>query len=362
MISKSPHFQAALNEIDPDQVRRNVLASAGPGGTHKHSCGHFGKSTTTIFQNRQLGAELHRNTGAFHLRRFTSELGNTGSHLRGFFGTYYGYRREAIANLNIWRCVKKDCKAILTTNEDDALIIGEKNIHNHDPESEEDILRLELKMKSRKRALVEKNEPPSKVIIKEVTEMASENQDFISAADTKAIRQAVYRERRKIYPTLPKSLMEAQESIEKVGFLSSAGENMVCLNDKVSGIVLFGSKSGLKCLCDGTELFGDGTFNYAAAFFTQMYTLHACIKGVYVPCVYTLLPSKEKKIYLQMFKSIVDACKEEGFTLKPTSLNLDFESAVHDYAREVWPTINIKGCLFHLGQNWWRQIQKLGLI
>ncbi|GFS05574.1 hypothetical protein ElyMa_006523800 [Elysia marginata] len=219
---------------------------------------------------------------------------------------------------------------------------------------EEDLLRLELKMKSRKRALVE-NEPPSKVIIKEVTEMASENQDFISAADTKAIRQAVYRERRKIYSALPKSLMEVQESIEKVGFLSSAGENMVCLNDKVSGIVLFGCKSGLKCLCDGTELFGDGTFKYAAAFFTQMYTLHACIKGVYVSCVYILLPSKEKKIYLQMFKSIVDACKEEGFTLQPTSLNLDFESAVHDAAREVWPTINIKGCLLTGGDkfpNW----------
>ncbi|GFS27438.1 ketoisovalerate oxidoreductase subunit vorD [Elysia marginata] len=189
--------------------------------------------------------------GAFHLHRITSELGNTGPHLRRFSGTCkstlaqlfftnYRYRREATANANIWRCVKKDCKARLTTNEDDAIIIGEKNTHNHDPESEEDILRLELKMKSRKRALVEKNEPPSKVIIKEVTEMASENQDFISAADTKAIRQAVYREGRKIYPTLPKSLME---SIEKVGFLSSAGENMVCLNDKVSGIVLFRSKS-----------------------------------------------------------------------------------------------------------------------
>ncbi|GFS06917.1 hypothetical protein ElyMa_006557500 [Elysia marginata] len=79
----------------------------------------------------------------------------------------YRYRREATANANIWRCVKKDCKARLTINKDDALVIGEKNTHNHDPESEEDILRLELKTKSRKRALVEKNEPPSKVIIKE---------------------------------------------------------------------------------------------------------------------------------------------------------------------------------------------------
>ncbi|GFR64307.1 hypothetical protein ElyMa_005503300 [Elysia marginata] len=79
-------------------------------------------------------------------------------------------------------------------------------------------------MKSRKRALVEKNEPPSEVIIKEVTEMASENQDFISAADTKAIRQAVYRERRKIYPTLPKSLMEAQESIEKISLAKRSSE------------------------------------------------------------------------------------------------------------------------------------------
>jgi len=37
-------------------------------------------------------------------------------------------------------------------------------------------------------------------------------------------------------------------------------------------------------------------------------------------------------------------------------------SVIHTAAKLVWPKINIKGCRFHLGQNWWKKIQALGLV
>ena len=39
----------------------------------------------------------------------------------------------------------------------------------------------------------------------------------------------------------------------------------------------------------------------------------------------------------------------------------DFEKAIYNAARHVWPSIEVKGCRFHLGQSWYRKIQQLGL-
>jgi len=41
---------------------------------------------------------------------------------------------------------------------------------------------------------------------------------------------------------------------------------------------------------------------------------------------------------------------------------VDFEIAINTAITNVWPTIEIKGCRFQLGQSWWRKIQELGLF
>jgi hypothetical protein len=40
---------------------------------------------------------------------------------------------------------------------------------------------------------------------------------------------------------------------------------------------------------------------------------------------------------------------------------LDFEIAIHNALKYVWPETRIVGCRFHLTQAWWRKIQQLGL-
>jgi len=42
-------------------------------------------------------------------------------------------------------------------------------------------------------------------------------------------------------------------------------------------------------------------------------------------------------------------------------LYADFEKTIHNAARHVWPSIEVKGCRFHLGQSWYRKIQQLEL-
>ncbi|XP_016660095.1 uncharacterized protein LOC107883822 [Acyrthosiphon pisum] len=47
--------------------------------------------------------------------------------------------------------------------------------------------------------------------------------------------------------------------------------------------------------------------------------------------------------------------------LKPDKIYADFERAIHVAISEVWPSAQLKGCRFHLGQSWWRKIQQLEL-
>ena len=40
----------------------------------------------------------------------------------------------------------------------------------------------------------------------------------------------------------------------------------------------------------------------------------------------------------------------------------DFEIAIHNAVKSVWPYSKIVGCRFHLAQSWYRKIQRLGLV
>jgi len=45
----------------------------------------------------------------------------------------------------------------------------------------------------------------------------------------------------------------------------------------------------------------------------------------------------------------------------PTIVFADFEAAIHNAVTTVWPGLEVKVCRFHLGRNWWRKMQSLGL-
>jgi len=45
----------------------------------------------------------------------------------------------------------------------------------------------------------------------------------------------------------------------------------------------------------------------------------------------------------------------------PTFVYADFEAAIHNEVKTVWPGLGVKACRFQLGQSWWWKIQSLGL-
>jgi hypothetical protein len=56
----------------------------------------------------------------------------------------------------------------------------------------------------------------------------------------------------------------------------------------------------------------------------------------------------------------IRGCKA-GVNVFPTIVYVDFETAFHNAVTTVWPGLEVKECIFHLGQSWWRKMQPLGL-
>ena len=77
------------------------------------------------------------------------------------------------------------------------------------------------------------------------------------------------------------------------------------VNDQENGIIVFTCNSNLTCLCnDISDIFVDGTFKYCTKFFHQLYIIHGCKNGHYVPLVFALLPANTELCYRDLWTKI----------------------------------------------------------
>ena len=67
------------------------------------------------------------------------------------------------------------------------------------------------------------------------------------------------------------------------------------------------------------------------------------------------------KIETDMKKPCIIVDAELRLNFNPERVNLDFEIAAMKAFRESFPATVVSCCRFHLGQSWFRKIQKLGL-
>lgn len=74
-----------------------------------------------------------------------------------------------------------------------------------------------------------------------------------------------------------------------------------------------------------------------------------------------MLRDKSQVSYKRAFVELRNQCLKSVEVFEPKMCFVDFEKSIHNALLEVWPQIEIKGCIFHLCQSWWRKIQKIGL-
>ena len=175
------------------------------------------------------------------------------------------------------------------------MITGVNNVeHNHGTVDKRVLERQQLRHICKRKASEDISVKPLKLIRKELTDF--DNTDLV-IKDVSLVSKAVYRERRKTLPSLPKNIQETLESIKKMKLKTQTGENFTFV-DEQSQVILVTCKSNLQVLFDNCEHFlSDGTFTYCPKHFYQQYTIHRHINGYYLPLA--------TFFYLQKVKNVI---------------------------------------------------------
>lgn len=278
---------------------------------------------------------------------------------RSIIWDYNRYRLDTILKQEdiSWRCSVHTCPARIRTDKDVKTVISQKNTHTHDPDSRK-LERHKLRSAAKRKATDDLSQQPAK-IIKGV--LKDQEEDELEYKDLKSVAKAVYRKRRKTYPPLPKTQEETHETLSTMNIQTSKFEDFLTTNNTENGMIIFTTTTNLECLCNVDELFMDGTYKCCPKFFKQLYTVHGCKNGHYLPLIFVLLSGQSTVSYQQCLMEILNLCTQKGLQFSPKIVHVDFEEAMMKAIRQVLPTATIKCCRFHLGQAWWRKIQNLGL-
>lgn len=258
-----------------------------------------------------------------------------------------------------WRCIKKGCQQKVYTKEGDENYIILENAsveHNHAPDIHVD--RQIFSNSTKRKAVEDICERPLKIVHKELRKENFSNLP-LTTKDISCVRRNIYAARRKSTPPLPKSQEEVLQVLVNLNLKTNRGENFLLSTKNNSAI--FSCFSNLHFLCNVDSLYIDGTFQYCSKYFCQMFTIHGYKNGFYVPLVFCLLTNKSQQTYRSTFDTLITICTDLNLNFKPKRIISDFEIAIQNAAKLVWPDIIIFCCKFHLTQNWFRKIQNLGL-
>ena len=119
-------------------------------------------------------------------------------------------------------------------------------------------------------------------------------------------------------------------------------------------VIIFATQEALDVLKGARNVFSDGTFKTCPNLFTQIYTIHADLRGKVVPMVYALLANKRHGTYLKLLTAVKSLLPNWALATVTT----DFEAAAVRAWKDVYPTARQHGCYFHFSQCLWREIQR----
>lgn len=269
-----------------------------------------------------------------------------------------------------WSCVykqSKQCKSSLTTVFSEIgghSVVKEMSEHSHSPDAS--LLHSITLRNNIKRAAATTSDQPTQIIQNALEEVPSTS--ACSLPNKNAMRQIVYRTRKATTPKEPSTLEqikvpEEYKTVNDEPFLARDtryGEN------NQNRLLIFCTKTNLTIMNRSLIWLMDGTFRTAPGLFTQLYSIHAIVGRNYdtrktIPVVYCFLTDKSEDSYLVFLRELKLYAAEFGFDLNPEHILTDFEIAVINVIRIEFPNANHHTCLFHLGQNIWRHIQKSGL-
>ncbi|XP_028166393.1 uncharacterized protein LOC114357115 [Ostrinia furnacalis] len=267
-----------------------------------------------------------------------------------------------------WCCVhkqRKQCSSTMTTEFSEGnghSVVKDMTEHSHSPDASL-LSSISFKNKLKQDAAATSIKP---VQIIQANLEAVPSTSASSLPNKNAMRQVIYRARKKNKPKEPLTLDDIDIPSE---YVFVEGERFLARDTKYGGknrMLLFCTKQNIKILSESLVWLMDGTFKTCPALFRQIYSIHAIVghddkTKKTIPLVYCLLTDKTEESYLVFIRELRSFAAEYEYELNPRHIVTDFEIAIINIIRIDFPDAHHQGCLFHLGQNVWRQIQRSGL-
>jgi len=138
--------------------------------------------------------------------------------------------------------------------------------HNH-VSDEQKVQRLCLTQSGKRKATENISDAPRKILRKVLQEY---DNDAIDTSDLLKIKRNMYNARRKIFPALPKNILDIHNILKTFEVKTSKDEDFLLLNDELNNLIIFACSTNLNCLTQSEIIYLDGTFSYWTKFFKQL--------------------------------------------------------------------------------------------
>ena len=126
--------------------------------------------------------------------------------------------------------------------------------------------------------------------------------------------------------------------------------------------LMFATQDMLTLLSSAKRWYMDATFKLVRAPFTQLWSIHAFLRYdgniKQVPLLFVMMTGKRAKDYQRVLEVLLEHLPTQP---KLRQGVLDFEAAVWNAMRTVFPTVELLGCAFHWNQAIYRKVQDIGL-
>ncbi|CAF1388832.1 unnamed protein product [Rotaria magnacalcarata] len=257
-----------------------------------------------------------------------------------------------------WICTINGCAAKVHTDSTNLLMKTVGN-HNHLPEKEK-IEAREVREKIKQRAINETT-PIPRIYDEECAKAMLSTTAIAILPSEREMNSGINKARRAITPIIPTTqLFDIPEYYSK-----TLNKNEFLITGKMvtrrQRILLFSTSEQLKMLFAAETIFMDDTFSIFPSMFDQVYKIHAIKYDQSCPCVFGLLPNRQKNTYHFMFQELKAIAAQMKMNFSPKLIMSDFEAGLLSVVALEFVTTTSLSCYFHFTQAIYRAIQRVGL-
>ena len=170
------------------------------------------------------------------------------------------YRRDKKKESHTtWRCCLKGCPSRCTTDHSATVFLKKPSDHTHENLSTPQIDIEKARTSVKRKAVQDMHAHVDKMVCEEISASS------LSYKRVHALKSAVYRERGKLRPTIPKSIEDVFSAAESPAFGLESFD--VIIRDEPKKILNITSEDNLLHLSACENILGDGTFKSCPKFF-----------------------------------------------------------------------------------------------